>query len=137
MPGLGVMYVPVFRGDIEITENDQPVVLLQLCTDVIRHPFQPVQLVDKFFTADFLPIDDIQVQHPDAINRGSQYAALRIVERRDIGNHLVRFHSTDNGNTVVGLLPGVDDPVAGCLDFPDGKVLVGQLGFLQAQDVCL
>ena len=85
MPGFRIMDIAIFWGDVEITQCDEMHVLHELFPDMLRNLFQPVQFVGVFFTADFLAIDDVEIQYPDTADGGAQDAPLRVVQAGDIG----------------------------------------------------
>ncbi len=135
MPGLGIVDVTVIRCDIEIANGHKPFMRLHLLLDVFGDLAQPEQLVCEFIAADFLSVHHVKIQYAHTIDGYTQYASLRVVQFRHIGFHLAGFVPADDGHTVVGFLTGVHDVITGSFDIIARKVLIGQLGFLQTQDI--
>ena len=95
------MDVAVFRGDIEIAQCHEVLVLQELLPDMLRDHFQPVQFVGIFLTADLLAVDDIEIQYPDTAEAGAKDAPLRVVQAGDIGEDVFRRLPAEDGHTVV------------------------------------
>ena len=111
------------------------IILIELGFDVTAYPGKPLQLPGVFLAAHLLAVDDVKVQDAHPVTGHGEHTALCIVEPRRIGNDIGSRIPADDGHAVVGLLAGVDDMIAGGLEGLGREVVIGQLGFLQAQHI--
>ncbi len=94
-----------------------------------------MQLVDKFFRTHLGAIYHIQIDHADITDGRGQDAPLRVIQAIDIGHAIHGRFAAQDGNTVVGFLPGENTVIPGLKQGFCRKFVVGQLGFLDGQDV--
>ena len=131
------MHVSVFRGDVEVSGQNQLRVLGQLFAKPGFQRRQPGQFVRIFLAADRLPVRNVGADDADAIYCCSDQAFLRIrkmwVAVGDIGRRLTR----QQGDAVVGFLPGENNLIASRLNRLLREVVVFELCFLQANNIRL
>ena len=126
-----------FRGDIEVAGQHQLRAGGQLFADPGLQCRQPGQFVRVFFAADGLSVGDVGADDTNAIHRGSEQPLLWIGKIRVAIFDVARRLARQQGNAVVGLLPGENDLLTRCLNFPLREVVILELGFLQAHDIRL
>jgi hypothetical protein len=96
---------------------------------------QPAQLVGIFFGFQRLAVGNIgtDVAHP--FDGGGDDALLLIGEERVVLDHVGHRMARQDGHAVIGLLARELDQVTGGGDLGGGELVVGELGFLQAEYV--
>ncbi len=138
-PQRRVVHVAVFRRDVEVAHHGDVRVAGQDIAQIRRGRRAPVELVAVLVGVDGLPVGDVEIDDAHAGDRRRDDALLVVRKpgnaHGDVG-HRKPFAGED-GHAVVGLLPGEMRGVAGGRDVHDRKLVVFELGFLQADDVRL
>ena len=134
-PGLGVVHVAVVGGDVVVAAQRQPRVRGQFLAEPDRERVEPAQLVVVLVAADRLAVRHVGADDAGVADRAADQAFLLIGKMRIADQHLADRLAREQGDAVVGLLPGERGVVAGGLDLGQRERGVLELQFLQADDV--
>ena len=125
--------------DVEIARRQQAPVLLQFAMQPVVQGGNPFELVGILFGADRLAVRNIGAYDADAVDGGCDQPALLVIDSRQLGLDVCDLvHGVlpeQNGHAVVRFLPGKKAAVAGRGQRRHRKILIDELGFLQADDV--
>ena len=131
------MHVAVVGSDVEVAGEHQ----LRVRGDFLGQPFfqrgEPVELVGVFFAADLLPVRHVGADDAQITDSRRDQAFLRVGVMRVAANDVGERRAGEQGDAVVGFLPGKSDVVASGLDLGLREVVILELGLLQADHVGL
>ncbi len=135
-PHIRVMDVPVIEGDVEVSRHDDFFIRSELVIEQLSHALEPGEFVVVLFVVDLPSIGHVEVEHDgvlhDAAEDAFRFAVTIPGKRLDHAFHRVL---AEGGYSVVGLLAGELDVVAGVFQGFGWKQIVDDFGFLEAQDV--
>ena len=135
-----IPHVQIVKSDVVVAQQHQLRKALQLGAQPGLHGFQPAHLVGKLVGAGGLTVGKIGVHHAQRLAVGGGIAAAEharhvAVHAGNVAHHILRFFARDQRHAVVGLLAEELAVVAGIGDRLQRKLVIGQLGFLQRQNL--
>ncbi len=137
-PRRGVMHITWFWSDIEVAAQRQRLRCIAIVFEISAQTAKPVQFVDKFITADDLPVWNVHTEDARPMDEGAEKPRLSfILTVVEPANDFLWSYPRKNSNAVVCSLTRKAERISQAFEFLSGERVITDFCFLKTQDVRL